>query len=165
MIQTLTHPFLFDLTAGTATSVTGSDDQRSSGASPVLIVESLPPYNTAGPVVAVATTGPVIAIAYRKVIRMVRIANKGFEITTQSCVIDAPILGTGFEITPTDHTITSISFDKKNPSLILAKLNNGDVAIFDTRTKFRGKGTIMLHFFALFVSCFSATASFYQRYQ
>ena len=126
----------------------------------MLIVESLPPYNTAAPVVAVATTGPVIAIAYQKVIRMVRIANKGFELTTQSCVIDAPILGAGFEIIPTNQSILSIAFDKKNPSLILAKLNNGDVAVFDTRTKFRGKGIVMFHVFVVVVSSLCASASY-----
>ena len=91
---------------------------------------------------------------------MVRIANKGFELTAQSCVIDAPILGAGFEVTPTDHIIHSIAFDKKNPSLILAKLNNGDVAVFDTRTKFRGKGMVSSCIFVLMLSIINPTTTF-----
>ena len=95
---------------------------------------------------------------------MVRIANKGFELTAQSCVIDAPILGAGFEVTPTDHIILSIAFDKKNPSLILAKLNNGDVAVFDTRTKFRGKGMILSCVFVLVFALSNLTSTSYHMW-
>ena len=125
------------------------------GESPVLIVESLPPPPPAHPptagaggppetleVVALATTGLVLAVAHPKLVRLVRVGAKGFEAPPMVCLLDSPLLGTGTAAPPprSPHNVTHVAFDKKNPALLYVKLTSGDVVVFDSRTRRRGKG-------------------------